>query len=418
MRVRFLQHVPFEGPAALEPALRAAGHEIAITRLFAGEPLPAPTEFDWLIALGGPMSVHDEAEHGWLAGEKRLLRRSIEAGRRVLGVCLGAQAIAAALGAHVGRSREREIGWLEVERVAGAERSALGRALPPRFTAFHWHGETFALPAGAVALARSAACEQQAFALGERVLALQFHVETTRAAALALVHHCAGEMTPGPFVQDAGAILAPGAPFEAAQGVMHALLAALAAAPGAGPVQAGGPRFEIGTERMRLRPCAEGDVDALHALWTDPDVRRWLWDDVVIERATAAERVAASAASFARAGYGLWVAELRGSGTLVGCVGLVEIEPAVGPEILYAFHPRHWGRGLATEAARAVLERGFRAHGLARIPGRTDSPNRGSARVLERLGMRFEAETLVHGRPTLCYAITREAFAGAPRAGA
>jgi GMP synthase-like glutamine amidotransferase len=228
MRVRVLQHVPFEGPAALEPALRAAGHDVAVTRLDAGEPLPALAAFDWLVAMGGPMSVHDEAAYSWLAPEKRLVRAAVESGRRVLGVCLGAQLIAASLGAAVTRNPEREIGWFPVERAPDAERSPLGRALPARFPAFHWHGETFALPPGAVRLAASTACAEQGFAIGERVLALQFHLETTREAAAALVEHCADELAPGRWVQDAGAILAPDAPFAAAQAVLHALLAAFA----------------------------------------------------------------------------------------------------------------------------------------------------------------------------------------------
>jgi len=227
MRVRVLQHVPFEGPAAIEPALCAAGHELAVTRLDAGAPLPALADFDWLVVLGGPMSVHDEAEHAWLAPEKRLVRAAVEGGRRVLGVCLGAQLIAASLGAAVTRNSEREIGWYPVARAPGAQASPLGRALPARFPAFHWHGETFALPPGALHLASSEACAEQAFAIGERVLGLQFHVETTREAAAALVEHCADELVPGRWVQGAGAILAPDAPFAEAQAVMHALLETL-----------------------------------------------------------------------------------------------------------------------------------------------------------------------------------------------
>ncbi|MEB2346517.1 MAG: type 1 glutamine amidotransferase [Deltaproteobacteria bacterium] len=227
MRVRVLQHVAFEGPAALAPALSAAGHEVAVTRLDAGEPLPSLAELDWLVVMGGPMSVHDEAHYAWLAPEKRLLRAAVEGGRRVLGVCLGAQLVAASLGAAVTRNPEREIGWFPVARAPGAECSPLGRALPARFPAFHWHGETFALPPGAVRLAASEACAEQAFAIGERVLGLQFHLETTPESAKALVEHCAHELGPGRWVQDASAILAPDAPFAEAHTLMRGLLTAL-----------------------------------------------------------------------------------------------------------------------------------------------------------------------------------------------
>lgn len=181
---------------------------------------------------------------------------------------------------------------------------------------------------------------------------------------------------------------------------------------GRGPV-------ELATARLRLRPVAARDVDALHALWTDPQVRRWLWDDVVIARETAAARVAASQASFAASGWGLWALELRSDGALAGAAGLVEIDPALGPELVYSLHPAHQGCGYATEASRAVLDHAFGALDLARVPGRTDAPNLASARVLERLGMRFEGETLVSGNPHVCYAIARDewrrARSGPPR---
>jgi RimJ/RimL family protein N-acetyltransferase len=171
--------------------------------------------------------------------------------------------------------------------------------------------------------------------------------------------------------------------------------------------------FVLRTPRLRLRPAAAADVDALHALWTDARVRRWLWDDLVIPRETAEQVVAASEASFAAAGYGQWVVEGVAGAGLVGFAGLRPIEGGAGPpeiELLYGLAPPHWGRGYAAEASRAVLAHGFGRCGLARIAGRTDSPNRASARVLERLGMRFEGERDVAGRPTLNYALAREEF--------
>ena len=405
MRVRTLQHVPFEGLAALEPALRAAGHEIATTRLFAGEPLPPVESFDWLVVLGGPMSVHDESVHGWLAPEKDLLRRAIEKERRVLGICLGAQLLAEVLGSSVRPNREREIGWFPVERVPGAEASPCGRALPSSALAFHWHGETFDLPRGALQIARSEACENQAFAWGDRVLALQFHLETTRAAAESLIEHCRDELVPGGrFVASPESMLADDARFERMRPVLARLLSVF---------EGSAPR--LATARLSLRPAEAADVDALHALWTDAEVRRYLWDDRVIDRSLAAEVVEASRASFAEQGIGQWVVESAGGGGLLGCAGLRAVEGADEVELLYALHPSHWGRGYAVEASRAVLAHGFEAAGLPRIEGRTDTPNRASARVLERLGMRFEGERPVAGRPTLHYAITRAEF-GAHRA--
>lgn len=201
VRVHYCQHVPFEDLAALRPLLEAMGHTVAGSHLYRGEPALSVDQFDGLILLGGPMSVNDESRYPWLADEKELVRRAIHAGKRVLGICLGAQLIANALGSRVYRNAHREIGWHPVERTPEAAENPLGALLPGRFEAFHWHGETFDLPDGAVHLARSQACSNQAFAIGDRVLGIQFHLETTPAAARALIEHGADELTAGPFIQ-------------------------------------------------------------------------------------------------------------------------------------------------------------------------------------------------------------------------
>lgn len=163
----------------------------------------------------------------------------------------------------------------------------------------------------------------------------------------------------------------------------------------------------LATPRLTLRPCTPSDVDALHTLWSDAAVRRWLWDGAVIDRATAAEVVAASEASFAAHGYGQWCVDARDTPGLIGFAGLRDLEDESDVELLYGLLPSQWGRGFAHEAARAVLAHGFESARLERIVGRTDTPNRASARVLERLGMRFEDERLVGDLPTLHYSITR-----------
>ena len=130
----------------------------------------------------------------------------------------------------------------------------------------------------------------------------------------------------------------------------------------------------------------------------------------MIERATAADVVAASEASFAARGYGQWCVALREAEDLIGFAGLREIGDTPEVEVLYGLRPAHWGRGLAIEAAHAVLAHGFDTVGLARIAGRTDTPNRASARVLERLGMSFEGERVVGELPTVHYGLTPDAF--------
>jgi ribosomal-protein-alanine N-acetyltransferase len=138
-------------------------------------------------------------------------------------------------------------------------------------------------------------------------------------------------------------------------------------------------------------------------MWTDPEVRRFLWDGVVIPREQAAQVVEASIESFERCGYGFWAVTLDGE--VIGFCGLREIDEGPEVEILYGLLPAHWGRGHATAAARAVLDYGIHTIGLQRIAGRTDAPNAASARVLERLGMRYEGRAMVNGLDTLLYAI-------------
>ncbi len=206
MRAHFLQHVAFEGLGSIETWLVGAGYEITATRFFESVELPNPKEIDLLVVMGGPMSVNDEAELLWLAVEKRFIAESIRAGVPVLGICLGAQLIAAAMGGRVYPNRAKEIGWLPVRRVSSETPDVF--QFPETITVFHWHGETFDLPPGAIRLAESEACANQAFQLGESVIGLQFHLETTPDSAKALVDNCRNELVPGCFIQNEDTILA------------------------------------------------------------------------------------------------------------------------------------------------------------------------------------------------------------------
>ena len=231
MRLHVLQHVRHEGPGSIPAWARKRGHALARTRQCDREPLPAPEDFDWLVILGGPMSVHDEAAHPWLVEEQRLIGRSIEAGKRVLGICLGAQLVARVLGAAVTRQAEMEIGWFPVRRTAAAAASPFGRALPDSLDALHWHGEGFDLPGGAIHLAQSEACVNQAFDWGGRVLGLQFHLEITGDGAQDMIRHAGADLAGGRFVQRPGAILWEPGRFTRAHEVLDGLLTAMEALP-------------------------------------------------------------------------------------------------------------------------------------------------------------------------------------------
>jgi len=169
----------------------------------------------------------------------------------------------------------------------------------------------------------------------------------------------------------------------------------------------------LNTGRMRLRPISSDDVDALHALWTDPDVRRYLWDDRIIPRETVEDIVAQSLATFETDGFGFFALELqdqRESG-LIGFCGHRRAEDAEGQiELLYGIHPTHWGEGLVAEAANEVLRFGFESCEFDRVIAATDTPNQQSVRVLQKLGMTFERRREFHGLDTVFYSMTRSEF--------
>ena len=209
----------------METWLRERDAQIGVSRLYKSPALPDIAELDGidlLIALGGPMSVNDEAALPWLAPEKRLISAAIDSGTGVLGVCLGAQLIAAAKGAEVYPADEKEIGW---HPVSGTSRETSAFQFPDQATVLHWHGETFDLPAHAVNLARSASCVNQAFQLGSRVIGLQFHLEMTRETVTHMLHYCKADLAGGRYVQSESEIRsASERSYAALQALMHGVL--------------------------------------------------------------------------------------------------------------------------------------------------------------------------------------------------
>jgi GMP synthase-like glutamine amidotransferase len=223
MRLHCIQHAPFEGPGEIENWCRDRGHVQTLTRQFSNEALPDPASIDGLVVLGGPMSVNDEQKVPWMRAEKEYIRRVIGLEIPILGICLGAQMIASALDAEVTVNTFKEIGWFDVDAVDDGV-SGCGFRFPRRFTAFHWHGETFALPAGGERIARSVGCENQAFRLGERILALQFHLEITARVVQELVTNCRQDLTVGRYVQGESQLLAaPMDLYESANKIMRQL---------------------------------------------------------------------------------------------------------------------------------------------------------------------------------------------------
>lgn len=226
-RAHYFQHVAFEGLGSIEAWLTKENYEITVTKFFNPDyQLPNPGDVDLLIIMGGPMSVNDEDQHLWLKEEKQFIRNFLTTGKSVLGICLGAQLIASALGANVYPNNEPEIGWFSIHGI-DHQRSDLFQ-FPTEETVFHWHGETFDLPENATLLASSYACNNQVFQIGNNVIGMQCHLETTSDSVQALVKHCGDELVIGNYVQSSGQILfAPEASYVNVNTLMDRLLAYL-----------------------------------------------------------------------------------------------------------------------------------------------------------------------------------------------
>jgi len=205
MRAHYLQHVPFEDLGSIAPWLENAGYEISCTQFFNTEELPEIADIDFLIVMGGPMSVNDGQEYPWLTAEKQFIKNAVEAEIPVLGICLGAQLIVHSMGGKVSQNSVKEIGWFPVKAVKPKRSSAF--QFPEKTDVFHWHGETFSLPKGAIQIARSEGCENQAFQIGSNIIGLQFHLETTPISAQAIVENCGDEFVDGEYIQSKAGIL-------------------------------------------------------------------------------------------------------------------------------------------------------------------------------------------------------------------
>jgi GMP synthase-like glutamine amidotransferase len=179
VRLLVLQHIACEHPGVFSEVIAERGVEAVAVEVDEGEPLPDWREFDAVLAMGGPMGAGDDADHPWLTAEKTLVREAVDAGWPFLGVCLGVQLLAAALGARVYAAERPEVGLLEVERTAEGRDDPLFAGVGDLPVTLQWHGDTFDLPEGAVRLARSPMAQNQAFRVGERAYGIQFHLEVT-----------------------------------------------------------------------------------------------------------------------------------------------------------------------------------------------------------------------------------------------
>ena len=225
MRILLLQHDPLDGPGALLEWAGSRGHQVSTSLICQGEPLPPLDSFDFLVSLGGPMGAYEEEKYLWLAAEKEYLRQAVASGKKILGLCLGCQLLADALGGKAFRHTCKEFGWQPIDPLPSGA-SLFGTT--EVFKAFQWHGDTYSLPPGAVQLARNAAAEQQAFLLesesGGKVLGLQFHLEWTEQMARESLAEPGVAPVASPFVQTPQEILSDLALFDTAKSRFFAML--------------------------------------------------------------------------------------------------------------------------------------------------------------------------------------------------
>ena len=180
-RVYALQHLAAEPLGIIGEALEAVGIDAEYVRSFAGEPVPDDMrEVAGLVVMGGSMSVYEQERYPFLSKEIRLIEAALKAEKPVLGICLGSQLLATALGAEVRKGDRKEIGWFPVTLTDAAGADLVFHELDQSFIAYHWHGDVFDLPAGATALASSAQTQFQAFAYEERAYGVLFHLEATQ----------------------------------------------------------------------------------------------------------------------------------------------------------------------------------------------------------------------------------------------
>lgn len=206
IKIHILKHADFEGPGYIEKWAQNNSHDISFTNLYLKEKLPNLNDLDFLVIMGGPMSVNDTDKIDWLEYELKFIKDAIDEGKVVLGICLGSQLIAKALNSTVYPAKSTEVGWFPVMFNKKELSRELKEILPDYITTLHWHGETFDIPRGAIGFGSSTDTPNQAFIYNEKVLGLQFHPETTVYTIEGFIENMGNDIQEGRYIQPIGII--------------------------------------------------------------------------------------------------------------------------------------------------------------------------------------------------------------------
>jgi len=201
-RIHILQHEPYETSGCIEDWIKDKNYIYSVTEFYEGKKCPDVSDFDWLVIMGGSMSVHDTDAFPWLVEEKKLIQQAVNSQKIIIGVCLGSQLLAEVLGSRVYRNNVKEIGWYPVTRKNPENKSSPVNKFKQSETVFHWHGDTFDIPEGASHEFTSDACKNQCFIFGERIVGLQFHIEVTDKLLEGMIRNGAGEIIHGQYIQN------------------------------------------------------------------------------------------------------------------------------------------------------------------------------------------------------------------------
>lgn len=224
LSIHILMHVPYEGPGCIDHWMNHHNHRVTYTRFYESCLLPPLDKIDWLIIMGGPMSVYEENKYNWLMAEKQYIKNAIDNGKTVIGICLGSQIIAEVLGAGVYPNKVKEIGWFPVSKTDAGRNATLLEDTGNEVVVFHWHGDTYDLPPGSVHLFSSVDCQHQAFLFEKRVLGLQFHLEVTEKSIAEMIENGKHELTESATIQSEERIISQKKHLKSNNSIMFSLL--------------------------------------------------------------------------------------------------------------------------------------------------------------------------------------------------